>query len=66
MAAPLLAQQFNLDARAFALFDRAAKGLHQRLDIGKDDGGRRGPREYGRKCSTMLGVHAEMLSQTDS
>jgi len=34
MTTPLLAEQLDLDARAFALRDRSAKRLDQRLDLG--------------------------------
>jgi hypothetical protein len=37
MTTPLLAEQLDLDAAAFALSDRAAKRLDQGLVLGEDD-----------------------------
>lgn len=64
MTAPLLTAQFELDARAFALGDRAAKGFDQRLDVGKNDGRKRRLGEDRGERLAVACIHGSMIAQS--
>lgn len=65
MAAPLMASQFNLDARTFALGGRAAEGFDQRLNVCKDNRRQRGPGEDRGERLAVSGVHDGMIAVSD-
>lgn len=64
MATPLVTRKFDLDARALALGDRAAERLDQRLNVGKDDGRKRGLGEDRVERLAVSGVHSEMIAES--
>ena len=64
MATPLVTRKFDLDARALALGDRAAERLDQRLNVGKDDGRKRGLGEDRGERLAVSGVHGEMIAES--
>ena len=66
MATPLLAYQFDLDARPFTFCDRPAKSDDKSLNVREDDGGRCWPSKDGGKRPTLLCIHGEMLALFDS
>ena len=64
MAAPLMAFKFDLDARAFALRDRAAEGLDQCFDVCEDDRRKRGPGEDCGERLAVSGIHGGMIAES--
>lgn len=62
MPAPLLTLQFNLDARAFPLCDRAAQGLDQHLNLGERDRSERRAGKDGGESPEVLRVHVQMIA----
>ena len=64
MAAPLLALQLNPETRTFALDNRAAKRLDQRLDVSEHDGCRCRAGMDGGKRLAVFGVHGRMIAKT--
>lgn len=64
MAMPLLALEFNPDARTFSFGDSAAEGFDERLDVGKRNGSRGRAREDGCERFALLGIHAAMIAKS--
>ncbi len=64
MATPLVTRKFDLDARALALGERATERLDQRLNVGKDDGRKRGLGEDRGERLAVSGVHGEMIAES--
>ena len=62
MTAPLLTLQFDLESRAFALRNRAARALDQRLDLHARYRGQCRVREDGDEGFEVLRVHDEYES----
>ena len=62
MTTPLMIGKFDLDARTFALGDRAAKGFDQRLDVRKDDGRKRGLGEDRGERLAVASIHGGMIA----
>lgn len=66
MAPPLLAFEFDFDARTLALRNAASKGFHQGLDVSERNGRRRRAREDGNERFAVLGVHGLTIAESDS
>lgn len=64
MATPLLSCKFDLDARAFALEDRATESLDQRFNVCKHDGRQRGLGEDRGERLAMATIHGSMIAQS--
>ena len=64
VAAPLMAREFNLDARTFALGDGTAKRLDQGLNVCEDDRSKRGLGEDRGERLAVSGVHRDMISES--
>ena len=65
MTAPLMTRKFDLYARTFALGDRTAEGLDQRLNVCEDDGSKRRLGEDRGERLAVACVHGGMIAQGD-
>lgn len=64
MAAPLLAIQFDSDARPFAFGNATTQRFEKRFDVSEHDGCRRRSSKDCCKRFTVFGVHGSMIAKS--